>query len=111
MPVLPRGWCSPRPPGFGTPHSTELGPPQSAFTMFLPPVTSRAPQDLLTGSALCALRGRQGGEFSWGLRKEEAVLLDGSVQMTQGPVPHYGRGEVATGPRSAPGPLPLSEPP
>lgn len=36
--------------GFRAPHSTGQQSPQSAFIVLLPPVASREPQDVLTGS-------------------------------------------------------------
>lgn len=102
------GQCSWESPGLRVPHPTGQGSPQSAFIIFLFPWLHRKPRIYLLVLHLFALKGRPGCAAPWGLRKEEAVLLDWGVQKTKGPALHFEPGEVAAGPRSAPGsPAPL----
>lgn len=72
--------------GTGSPTPLDRGSPQSAFNVFFPPMASWEPQDLLVGSlSVFALKGRQGCQVPWGLRKEEAILLDWGVEKPEGP--------------------------
>lgn len=74
----------------------------SAFNVFFPPVASWEPQDLLVGSlSVFALKGRQGCQVPWGLRKEEAILRDWVMEKPEGPTQ---QGKAVSGCRSTPAP-------
>lgn len=82
------------------PHPTGQASPSptpSVFNVFLPWLCKN-PRIYLLFQHLFALRGRPGCEALWGLRKEEAILLDWGVEKTEGPILHFKQKRWRLGP-------------